>query len=86
MPKRLPNADLRTHEHLTPGEVDRLADTAKGNRHGLRDATMVRVAYQHGLRAAELVGLEWTQVDFNGDNPNVRRKKNGFASHTSDPG
>ena len=25
---------------------------------------MILVAYRHGLRAAELVSLEWAQVDF----------------------
>jgi hypothetical protein len=38
-PKRLPNADLRTREHLTEGEVERLIAAAKGNRWGHRDAT-----------------------------------------------
>jgi integrase len=60
-PKRLPNSDLRTREHLTPGEVEQLAGAAKGNRYGLRDATMIRMAYQHGLRAAEVVALEWSR-------------------------
>jgi hypothetical protein len=33
-PKRLPNRDLRTREHLTEAEVERLMDAAKANRHG----------------------------------------------------
>ena len=57
MPRRRPNADLRTREHLTEAEVERLIDAARGNRHGHRDATMVLLAYRHGLRAAELVDL-----------------------------
>jgi type 1 fimbriae regulatory protein FimB/type 1 fimbriae regulatory protein FimE len=36
----------------------------KGNRHSHRDATMISVAYRHGLRAAELVDLHWDQIDF----------------------
>ena len=52
-PLRRPNADLRTREHLTEAEVERLIDAAKRNRHGLRDATMMLVAYRHGPRAAE---------------------------------
>ena len=39
-PKRLPNADLRTREHLTEAEVERLMDAARKNRWGHRDATM----------------------------------------------
>jgi len=44
-PKRLPDRDLRTREHLTQAEVERLMEAAKGNRYGPRDATMVLVAY-----------------------------------------
>ena len=58
-PRRRPNAALRTREHLTEAEVERLIAAAKTNRHGHRDATMVLVAYRHGLRAAELVDLRW---------------------------
>jgi integrase len=67
-PRRPPNRDLRTREHLTEAEVERLMDAAKGNRYGNRDATMVLVAYRHGLRASELVDLRWDQVDFRNAN------------------
>ena len=56
-PRRLPNAKLRTREHLTPEEVEHIIETAKANRHGHRDALMVLLAYRHGLRAAEVVDL-----------------------------
>jgi len=49
-PKRRPNADLRTREYLTDREVEMLAETAKTSRWGHRDATMILVAYRHGLR------------------------------------
>ena len=45
MPVRLKNADLRTREYLTDDEVQRLAEAAKANRYGQRDATMILVAY-----------------------------------------
>jgi hypothetical protein len=48
MPTRRPNAELRTREHLTEVEIERLMEAAKGNRWGLRDSTMVLVAYRHG--------------------------------------
>src|SRR6516162_11838777 len=63
-PKRLPNGDLRTREYLTEAEVEKLTNAARKNRWGHRDATMVLVAYRHGLRASELVDLRWDQVDF----------------------
>lgn len=47
--KRPPNAELRTREYLTEAEVERLMEGTKGNRYGHRDATMILVAYRHGL-------------------------------------
>jgi hypothetical protein len=37
---RRPNHELRTREHLTEREVEKLIEAAKGNRWGHRDATM----------------------------------------------
>ena len=50
---------------------------AKGNRWGHRDATMILVAYRHGLRASELVDLRWDQVEFRTATLHVRRVKQG---------
>jgi len=79
-PERRPNADLRTREYLTEAEVERLITSAKGNRWGHRDSTMVLVAYRHGLRASELVDLRWDQVEFQTGTLHVRRVKQGSPS------
>lgn len=79
-PKRRPNAELRTREYLTEAEVGRLIVSAKANRWGHRDATMVLVAFRHGLRASELVDLRWEQVDFRTATLHVRRVKQGTPS------
>jgi integrase len=79
-PRRRQNGDLRTREYLTEHEVERLIEAAKRNRHGHRDATMVLVAYRHGLRAAEVVDLRWDQVDFKTATLHVRRVKQGTPS------
>jgi integrase len=76
-PRRLANSEYRSREHLTPSEVEKLIEAGKTNRHGHRDATMLLVAYRHGLRASELCELEWSQIDFNSATLNVRRAKNG---------
>lgn len=55
MPKRRPNAELRSREHLTETEVGQLFQAAKANRWGHRDSTMILVAWRHGLRG-ERVG------------------------------
>jgi integrase len=57
-------------------------NAARKNRWGHRDATMVLVAYRHGLRASELVDLWWDQVDFRTSTLHVRRVKRGTpATH-----
>jgi type 1 fimbriae regulatory protein FimB/type 1 fimbriae regulatory protein FimE len=79
-PKRRRNGDLRSREYLTEAEVERLMKAAMGNRHGYRDATMILVAYRHGLRVSELVDLRWDQVDFRRATLHVRRAKQGTPS------
>ena len=80
MPKRRPNAELRTREHLTEAEVEKLMAATKGNRYGHRDSTMILVGYRHGLRASELTDLRWDQVDFANGTMHVRRVKQGSPS------
>jgi type 1 fimbriae regulatory protein FimB/type 1 fimbriae regulatory protein FimE len=81
-PLRRPNAAYRTREHLTESEVEQLIAAAMHNRHGHRDATMLLIAYRHGLRAAELVDLRWEQIDFAAAMLHVRRVKRGtLATH-----
>jgi integrase len=79
-PTRRPNIELRTREHLTQGEVERLIEAAKGNRWGHRDAAMILVAFRHGLRASELCDLRWDQIDFVKATLHVRRVKRGTPS------
>jgi integrase len=80
MPLRRPNAKLRSREYLTDSEVERLRDVAKNNRYGLRDQTMILLAYRHGFRAIELVDLRWDQIDFARGMLAVRRAKRGTPS------
>ena len=79
-PKRPANGKLRSREYLTEAEIERLMRAAKNNRHGHRDATMILVAYRHGLRASELVDLRWAQVEFATATLHVRRVKQGTPS------
>jgi integrase len=81
MPTRQPNTAYRTREHLTEREVTKLMKAAKANRWGQRDATMILVAYRHGLRVSELVDLRWDQIDFDHPNLHVRRVKKGTPSN-----
>ncbi len=75
------NAEVRTREYLTPEEVEKLqAAAAQLGRYGHRDATMVLLAYRHGLRASELVSLRWDMVDLKAGALHVSRVKNGSPS------
>jgi len=59
-PRRRPNSEFRSREHLTETEVEKLIEAAKDNRYGHRDFTMILVAYRHGLRASEVCVAEQT--------------------------
>jgi type 1 fimbriae regulatory protein FimB/type 1 fimbriae regulatory protein FimE len=57
-----------------------LIEAARKDRYGHRDATMILIAYRHGLRARELVNLRWEQVDLRAARLHVSRVKNGTPS------
>jgi integrase len=72
---------VRPREHLTEREIERLMTAARNDsRYGHRDATAILVAFRHGLRASELCGLEWDQIDLTRKTIRVRRAKNGDPS------
>ena len=49
-------------------------------RYGHRDATMILVAYRHGLRASEVCDLQWQQIELSEGRLHVHRVKNGIPS------
>jgi integrase len=74
----LDSTHYRVREYLTDKEVERLMKAAGDNRHGHRDATMILLAYRHGLRASELCSLRWEQVDLAHARLHVSRAKSGI--------
>jgi type 1 fimbriae regulatory protein FimE len=81
LPIRRPNAEYRQREYLTEAEVDKLIDAArKRGRNAERDACAILLAYRHGLRAAELCALRWSQVDLRSGRLHVNRAKGGAES------
>jgi integrase len=68
------NSSVRkTRKYLTPAEVERLMAAArKSGRYGHRDATMILIAFRHGLRAFELCDLQWHQVELAAGRLHVR--------------
>ena len=79
--RRLPNAAYRPREYLTEAEVGQLIEAArKRGRNGARDAAAILLAYRHGLRAAELCQLRWSQIDLRHGRLHVNRAKGGIES------
>ena len=79
---RASNRELRTREQALDFGRRQMIEAAKANRQGHRDATMILLAFRHGLRASEVIDLRWDQVDFNQAVLHVRRVKNGTpATH-----
>jgi hypothetical protein len=58
-PARSTNASVRNREHLTQGEVEQLIEAARATRNGVRDATMILLAYRHlaGPQVGEHAGI-----------------------------
>ena len=83
VPSRPKNREVRSREHLLSDEVEALMKAAGSvGRHQLRDRTLILVAYRHGLRVSELVGLKWDQIDLKRAQMHVNRLKNGSpATH-----
>jgi type 1 fimbriae regulatory protein FimB/type 1 fimbriae regulatory protein FimE len=79
--RRVANAEMRSREYLLPAEIEKLIRAAKDGRWAHRDATLILVAYRHGLRAKEACELEWSQVEFGRSAAlHVWRAKNGKPS------
>jgi integrase len=67
--------------YLSEREIERLMDYARKHaRYGHRDATMILVAYRHGLRASEVCDLQWQQIELSEGRLHVHRVKNGIPS------
>ena len=80
-PRRRPNREVRSREHLTPDEVERLiASVGASGRHQGRDQTLATLMYRHGLRVSEAVALRWDQVDLKAGTLHVNRLKSGVPS------
>jgi type 1 fimbriae regulatory protein FimB/type 1 fimbriae regulatory protein FimE len=52
----------------------------KSSRYGHREATMILIAYRHGLRASEVCDLQWHQIELAAGRLHVRRSKRGTSS------
>lgn len=65
-------------KHITPAEFELFHEAARRRSH--RDATMLLLAYRHGLRSCELVALQWSDIDLTAGTIHVRRAKGSTDS------
>ena len=78
---RRKSAEYRQREYLSEIEVKAvIAAAVRRGRHGLRDSTLILIAYRHGLRVSEPVALRWDQLDLPQELMPVTRLKNGVPS------
>jgi integrase len=75
---------VSARRHLRPEEAAKLiAAAGKRGRYPERDKLLLRLAYRHGLRASEAVGLRWDAFDLDGGSLTIGRAKGGRTStHT----
>ena len=73
----MPKPKTETIAFLTPDETGRLFHELGDNK---RNKAIFLVAYRHGLRAAELCQLRWSQIDLKHGRLHVNRAKGGIES------
>lgn len=74
-PRRRPDRAVRPRDYLREDEVERMIQAAERGRHPLRDQAVILLAFRHGLRSAELVDLQWSDIDWRHARLHVRRLK-----------
>jgi type 1 fimbriae regulatory protein FimE len=53
---------------------------SRNARQASRNALMVLLAYRHGLRVSELIGMQWNAIDLTIGSIHVHRAKNGIPT------
>jgi len=77
---KVTNEERRLREYLTTKEMEALLKAAKEHgRKAHRNYCLILLGYYHGLRASELVGMKWEQIDFDNASIFIRRTKGSLS-------
>ena len=72
---------LAPREPITPDTIERLVNAAvKQRNHGQRNAALIGLMYQYGLRVEEATALTWDQLDLKHGTINIVRSKENTSS------
>jgi type 1 fimbriae regulatory protein FimB len=72
--------DPRKKNFLNEGEAESFLAAAKRGRHGARDYALALVAYRHGMRVSELIGVQMADLDMSACRLFVRRSKGSLST------
>ncbi|EAX5602887.1 integrase [Salmonella enterica subsp. enterica] len=67
-------------KYISDMEWDKFFNAITDSVNEVRDKTMFKMAYRHGLRVSELIGIKITDLDISGRTVYIRRLKNGFST------
>lgn len=66
--------------YLTSDEIELMLAAALTTNSGKRDYCLILLAFRHGMRISEVLGLSYRDFDMGAGRINVRRLKNGFST------
>ncbi|EEQ2597206.1 tyrosine-type recombinase/integrase [Escherichia coli] len=65
---------------LTAREVTGMMEAVRNGNNGARDYCLILMAFRHGMRISELLGLRYRDMDLEAGRMSVNRLKNGFST------
>lgn len=71
---------MTVRKFLTQKEVLSLMSAVSAARTGARDSCLILLAFRHGFRISELLGLTFHDLDLDGGRIVIRRLKNGLST------